>query len=154
MPGHRVLEGIGEDAFNETGHRDLPTNPLMVENADQCTTNRRRVVCESCHVADFLRTRAAKPLPSIDHTGNTWVSGEGVPERRNPSPRPISTRNLGIIHWKRAFRLFHPPAGRFFSATVKSQLLREVMNMNPAQIVALALQAAAAVITEVVSKKK
>jgi hypothetical protein len=32
--------------------------------------------------------------------------------------------------------------------------LREVMNMTPAKIVALALQAAAAVITEVVSKKK
>jgi len=43
--------------------------------------------------------------------------------------------------------------GEIFPVTVKSQLLREVMNMNPAQIVALALQAAAAVITEAVRKK-
>jgi hypothetical protein len=80
--------------------------------------------------------------------------GRGVPERGNLSPRPIFTRNLGIIHWKRAFRLFRSTAGSFPPSPFNTQPQREeVMIMNPAKIVTLALQAAAAVIEEVVRKK-
>jgi hypothetical protein len=35
LPGFRVLESIGEDAVHKTGHRDLPTNPLRVENLNE-----------------------------------------------------------------------------------------------------------------------
>ena len=128
--------------------------------------------CLSFFYAQNLRKNPKNPAvvvpgASFDGVGSEAVAfmesyrkyrgflGRGVPERKNPVTRPIFARNLGIIHWKRAFRLLPSTGGEFFPVIVQhSTDQREgVRKMRPEQIVILALKAAASVIEEVVRKK-
>ena len=52
-PGFRIPERIGQDGFHKAGHRNFPTDPLMVENTDKLATDGRRVVTESGHLFGF-----------------------------------------------------------------------------------------------------
>ena len=55
-------------------------------------------------------------MPSRNHTPKRLnFRGGGCQSDRSPSPRPIFTRNLGIIHWKRAFRRIPSTGGGVFS---------------------------------------
>ena len=59
--------------------------------------------------------------------------GRGGQSEENLPPRPIFTRNLGIIHRKRAFRLFRSTAGSFSCHRATFNRREEVMNHDSSQ---------------------
>ena len=95
----------------------------MVENADQFATDWRRVVCESCHCADFLKASTASRylhgiIPKIPR-----FMGRGARAKKSVTPADFHEKS-----WYNSLEACFSPlpfnGGELFPVTVKSQQLR------------------------------